>query len=127
MRELPLSVTLGCAEQLWVWDGTIFSSTQHIIEKNVPRKTIFVDKEEDYKLKIDLCTVKIICWENREYNIVYTVEPVRSDTWVFRHPVTSDKNSRSQNISLPFFVKKNLEYSDTCHFQHPTVLWSQCY
>jgi hypothetical protein len=29
-----------------------------------------------------------------------------SDTRVFRRPVTSDKNFRSQNISLTFFVKK---------------------
>jgi hypothetical protein len=40
-----------------------------------------------------------------EIKFWYTVEPVRSDTWVFRHPVTSDKNFRSQNISFTFFVK----------------------
>jgi hypothetical protein len=34
----------------------------------------------------------------------YTVKSVRSNTWVFRHHVTSDKNFRSQNISLTFFV-----------------------
>jgi hypothetical protein len=35
------------------------------------------------------------------------MKPVWSDTWVFRHPVTSDKNFRSQNISFTFFVKKS--------------------
>jgi hypothetical protein len=51
----------------------------------------------------------------------YTVEPVWSDTWVFRHPVTSDKNFRSQNISLTFFVKKPWSI-----LQPDTVLLSQC-
>ena len=57
----------------------------------------------------------------------YTVEPVRSDTRVFRHPVTSDKNFRSQNISLTFFVKKPWVFR---HLSLPTsdiVLRSQCY
>jgi len=58
---------------------------------------------------------------------VRTVEPVRSDTWVFRHPVTSDKNYRSQNISLTFFVKKPWVFRHLSLPTSDTVLWSQCY
>ena len=57
----------------------------------------------------------------------YTVEPVWSDTWVFRHPVTSDKNFRSQNISLTFFVKKPWVFRHLSLPTSDTVLQSQCY
>jgi hypothetical protein len=39
-----------------------------------------------------LCSMLFVC----------TAKPVWSNTWVFQHPVTSDKNFRPQNI---FFVK----------------------
>jgi hypothetical protein len=35
-----------------------------------------------------------------EGNITYTVELVKSDTQVFRHPVTSDKNLWSQSTCI---------------------------
>ena len=37
------------------------------------------------------------------------MELVQSNTWVFQHPVTSDKNLRSQSIS---FTTIKSEYSD---------------
>jgi hypothetical protein len=53
---------------------------------------------------------------------LYTLEPEQSDTWVFRHPVTSDKNVWSQ-ISLLTKIKP--EYSDILynptHFPGPLV------
>ena len=58
---------------------------------------------------------------------VTTVEPVRSDTWVFRHPVTSDKKFRSQIISFAFFVKKPWVFRHLSLPTSDTVLRSQCY
>jgi hypothetical protein len=56
-----------------------------------------------------------------------TMKPVWSDTWVFRHPVTSDKNFRSQNISLTFFVKKSWVFRNLSLPTSDTVFQSQCY
>ena len=51
---------------------------------------------------------------------MYTVEPVQSDTSVFRHPVTSHKKLWSQSSSV--------NINKTCVFRHPvqsdTFPWS---
>jgi len=48
---------------------------------------------------------------------------VQSYTWVFQHPVTSDKNLWLQSIIWTLFAKKNLIYSETCHFRHLTLFY----
>ena len=52
------------------------------------------------------------------------MELVQSETWVFRHPVTSDKKLWSQSISV---YKNQSEYSDILynptHFPGPFMCW----
>ena len=52
-----------------------------------------VKKEEKRNLYLESCQILYLI-------VLCTVELVQSDTSVFRHPVTSDKNLWSQSISL---------------------------